>query len=296
VLAAGVFVFVLATTFTSKRHTIQDAFPDSGRPQVATGRAAEAANILLVGSDVDKPSTEPEQQLAGKPQADTIMLLHVPADRSAVYAMSILRKSLVDVPGHGRQPVNAAYAFGGSKLTVQTVENLLGVRIDHVVNVSIPGLKGLTNALGGVTIRNRTAYHSGTYTFPAGKQKLNGDQVLQYMTGGSDPQQADAQESYFRGVFDDILSAKTLLNPATVSTVVSVISPYLSVDEGFEPTYIAGLGFSLRGLHSSDIRTFRLPTRGVTQFHGVPMLELDPAGVADVGSHLKSDTLDAIAG
>lgn len=296
VLASAVFVITLASTFNSKRHTIADAFPDSGRPRVVAGQAAGAVNILMIGTDVDRPVTEIEQELAGKAQADTLMLVHIPADRLRIYVMSIPRKSVVQVAGHGRAPISTAYALGGPRLTVQTVEDLLEVRIDHVVDVSMNGLKGLTDALGGVTVENRTPFSAGGHDFSAGRQKLSGEVVPFYVTGGSDAQQLDSQEAYFSAVFDQILSAKTLLNPATISTVVSLVSPYLSVDPGFDAQYVGELGFSLRSLGRNDVHLFRLPASGVTELGGSTAVALDPAGVAAVRDHLRADTLGALVG
>jgi LCP family protein required for cell wall assembly len=296
VLASAIFVFTLAGTFNSKRHTIADAFPETGRPKALTGQVAAAVNILMIGTDVDRPVTEVEQQLVGKAQADALMLVHVPADRRGAYVMSIPRKSVVDVAGHGRRPISTAFALGGPRLTVQTVEDLLDVRIDHVVDVSMAGLRGLTDALGGVTVDNRTAFSAGAQDFPSGRQKLSGAQVSLYVTGGSDAQQLDAQEAYFHAVLDEILSANTLLNPATISTVVSLISPYLSVDPGFDAQYVGQLGFSLRDLQKSDVHFFRLPSSGVVDSNGVQAVALDATGVADVRDHLRSDTLGALVG
>ena len=301
VVAAAIFIFSLAHTYDSSRTTISDAFPvTAARPPVSTGKASGAVNILLLGTDVD--AVDPESpQMAGKRESDTVMVVHVPADRKHVYVMSILRNSLVEVPGHGPQPINAAYAYGGGKLAVQTVEGLTGVRMDHVVVLSLSGLKGLTDALGGVTITTpHPLVGKDGDVFPAGTRKLDGTQALSFIRAGDfratgDGQRATAQEAYFRGVVGNALSAKTLLDPVTISTVVSFLSPYLGADKSFDAATIGTLGFGLRGLHSNDIRIFRMPTSGVGELDGASVVKLDQAGVSRVREALRTDTLVTVA-
>src|SRR5690606_23003800 len=110
-------------------------------------------------------------------RSDTMMVIHVPADRKSIGLVSIPRDSWVQVPGHGPAKINAAFAWGGPALAVETVENLTDVRIDHVGVIDWEGFKRITDTLGGVTItipetvtdpyRKRT-WHAGT-------QKMDGE-------------------------------------------------------------------------------------------------------------------------
>ena len=81
-----------------------------------------------------------------------MMLVHIPADRASVQVMSIPRDSWVAVPGHGDAKINAAYSWGGPTLMIQTVEQLTGVRIDHIALTDFNSFVGITDALGGVEI------------------------------------------------------------------------------------------------------------------------------------------------
>ena len=295
-LVATVFVASLGRTFDSARHTIPDPFPTPRAPKPTTGPAADAVNLLLLGYDVD--AVDPETpQFVGKRQADTLMVVHIPADRRHVYVMSILRNSLVPVVGHGQQAVNAALALGGVRLQVQTVERLLGVRMDHVISASLVGTRGLTDALGGITVRNPSAFSQDGYAFQPGVVRLDGKRALAYIRGGSNSADGDitrarAQSAYVRGMLDDVFQAKTLLNPGALATSVSVLSPYLAVDQHFDSAYVAGLGLSLRGIGSADIRTFALPAPTMRRMGRANVLELDRAALAQVRRDLKNDSLD----
>jgi LCP family protein required for cell wall assembly len=295
VLAVAAFALTLSVSYDSKRHVV-DAFPATAdRPKAATGTAGGAVNLLLIGTDVD--AADPESpQFVGKREADTLMLLHIPADRSKVYAVSILRNSLVDVPGHGEQAINAAYAYGGVKLTVAATEHLLNVRVDHVVDVSLTGLRGLTDALGGVDVTTPTAFSNDGIDFPAGTSTLDGREALAYLRAGDyrakgDSTRAAAQEQYFRAVMRQVLSAKLLLDPAAMAASVSVFSPYLATDSGLDSSTIAGLGLSLRGLHSSDLVTVRVATSGAGTVDGASVLTLDRNRVRVLSEALRTDAM-----
>ena len=91
-----------------------------------------------------------------------MMLVHIPADRKGAYVTSIMRDTWLDIPGHGKAKINAAFAYGGVPLAVQTLEGLLDTRIDHVAAIDFEGFKGLTDALGGVEINNPIAFSPRT--------------------------------------------------------------------------------------------------------------------------------------
>ena len=114
-----------------------DAFPDGDRPDEQDG-----TTYLMVGSDSRGDLTEEERKELGTGNAsgqrtDTIMLLHTGDGPNLL--MSIPRDSLVEVPGHGTTKINAAYAFGGPKLLVRTIEGDTGIRIDHYVEIGFGG-------------------------------------------------------------------------------------------------------------------------------------------------------------
>lgn len=163
VIAVGilsVYTLTLANTYNDSVTKIPegDAFPKSSvRPGPVSPKLAEAQNILLLGSDTRGEVGADLDSIRGQ-RSDTIMVVHVPADSSGIQVMSIMRDNWVTIPGYGEHKINAALAFGGVPLTVQTVESLIGVRIDHVAIVDFSGFTMLTNALGGVTVDNAVPF------------------------------------------------------------------------------------------------------------------------------------------
>ena len=143
-------------------------------------------NILVLGSDVrDEETAEPGAQTTGNGRSDSIMLMRVGGGANS--RLSIARDTVVDIPGVGRQKINAAYAVGGTALAVQTVEQYTGVDINHVMIVSFEDFPRLIDAMGGITYRGgcvvsriNGGFRNGGYTLrlPAGKSHIDGKQAL----------------------------------------------------------------------------------------------------------------------
>ena len=124
--------------------------PDGARPDDQPG-----TTYLLVGSDSRAGlSKEERKELntgnAGGGRTDTIMLLHTGSGPNLL--LSIPRDSIVDIPGHGTTKINAAYAFGGAPLLVETIEQNTGIRIDDYVEIGMGGVAGLVDAVGGIEV------------------------------------------------------------------------------------------------------------------------------------------------
>ena len=166
---------------------IPGAFPaEPARPARVPGRAQ---NWLLVGSDrrADQGTTgqDAEEPLwrYGAQRADTIMLVHLPADRKRIYLVSFPRDAWTPIQGHGNAKLNAAFSFGGPPLLIATMERLTGVRVDHFAILDFEGFRSMTDALGGVTVRvARTVRDPARkVVWPAGSHHLDGARALDFV-------------------------------------------------------------------------------------------------------------------
>ena len=178
--SVGAYFLSMANVYDTQTTKIEDAFPaEASRVRAPETPAGEPApmNILVMGSDSrDKAEGSAAAAAAAgsasNQRADTLMLLHIPADRKNIYSVSLMRDLWIDIPDHGQAKINAALAYGGVPLMVQTVESLLQQRIDHVVSLDFAGFKGLTDALGGVEVNVKvpfTTVRGGkTYIFNKG--------------------------------------------------------------------------------------------------------------------------------
>ena len=294
-VVVSVFVGGLARSYDAGKDVIADPFPTGHRPAAS----ADAENILLIGSD-SRAAADPDGDRAVGGRADTLMLVHVPADRRAVHLVSIMRDSWVDVPGHGTAKINAAYAWGGVPLTVQTVEQLLDVRIDHVAEIDFGGFREMTDALGGVTVRSEQAFttRQGVH-FDQGTNRLDGEHALafvreRYAFADADHTRVRNQQAFMRGIADALLSKGTITDPRRVQDFVAATSSHLAVDPDLTFSTMVGLGWSLRDVRPSDLTTSTLPTAGGgTSPDGQSYVTLNTLAVQSLSRALRSDDVPA---
>ena len=292
-VAVGLFVTNLSTSF-DRTEKIVEAFPEETlRPAPVE---SDAQNILLLGSDT-RGAIEGSLDAAVGNRADAIMVVHIPADRENIQVMSIMRDSWVDIPGQGQAKVNAALAYGGVPLMVQTAETLIDSRVDRVALIDFEGFRGLTEALGGVVVDNPVPFTTKGFEFAQGAQELRGEQALafvreRYSFRDGDYQRVRNQQLFMKAVMDKTLTAETLANPVTVSKTVGSISPYMAVDAGFSSAYAADLGLGLRDIRSSDVKFFTMPTLGTGTANGQSIVKVDFAELETIKALFRADTLD----
>ena len=177
---AAILVAVFLLVITGITYAI---FSEDDSKTVAglTAPAMGKINILVLGAD------EREDDVG---RSDTTFVATIDTDAKKVTMLSIPRDTRVRIPGHGWDKINHAYAFGGSKLSKTSVENLLGVKIDYTVVVNINGFIRMIDAIGGVTIDidKRMQYadpyddNGGLYiNLQPGVQKLNGKTAIEYV-------------------------------------------------------------------------------------------------------------------
>ncbi|ALE92490.1 hypothetical protein AOC05_09480 [Arthrobacter alpinus] len=301
-VVSGLFVANLAHNFDANVQRLPTTFPnDVSRPVKPTqGPASNAENILLLGSDSRSDDVDlAEQGLPSNQRSDTMMWVHIPADRKNIYMISIMRDTWVTIPGHGEAKINAAMAYGGVPLVVQTVEGMFNSRIDHVAVVDFEGFKAVTDVLGGVTVNVPIPFTSthGNYTFPAGPQKMTGDQALgfvreRYAFVDGDYQRVKDQQIFLKAVLNTILTPSTLGNPITVTNLVKDVSPYVKVDQDLTAPTLAALALSLRGVRGSDVKSFTLPTLGTgTSADGQSIVLRDDAAISAIAAALANDSM-----
>jgi LCP family protein required for cell wall assembly len=235
-----------------------DAIPTSGNDQtVATGAAM---NLLLVGND--SRAALSDEQLAdlnagedSGTNTDTMILVHVPADGSKASFVSFPRDSYVQIPGHGKDKLNAAYAYGrqdapadaadsvkaaaGAQLLVQTISQLTGLRIDHYAEVDLLGFFELSGVVGGVDVNLCKAVDdrewSGAF-FPAGPQTISGADALKFVRQrhhleGGDFDRIVRQQVFLAGVLRKMLSDEVLRDLGKQQDLVQAASKALTIDD-----------------------------------------------------------------
>jgi LCP family protein required for cell wall assembly len=208
-----------------------------------TSLTSAGTNWLITGSDsraglsraqIDAMHVGFDQ---GTLNSDSIMLLHMGSGRPVL--ISIPRDSYVDIPGHGWNKMNAALAYGGASLLIQTVENATGLKIGHYMGIGFGGLVAVVDKIGGVPICLKTAIHdsySGV-NLSAGCHNLNGDQGLAFVRdrhsfATEDLQRIQDQRAFLSALLKKATSPGVYLNPFTALPFGSTAASSMSVDTG----------------------------------------------------------------
>ena len=185
--------------------------------------------ILVIGTDQRPAGThEPgaNTQDAGS-RSDTLMLWRLGGGTSR--RLSIPRDTLVPIPGHGTNKINAAYAFGGPALTIKTVDQLTGIKINHVIIINFANFPKFIDAIGGVTVKTGricseisggVANGGFTLNLAPGTHHLNGRDALTLArtrenkcnAASNDLTREGYQQQILNGIKGQLLSVHTFLH------------------------------------------------------------------------------------
>jgi LCP family protein required for cell wall assembly len=248
--------------------TRTDAIPTSGNDD--TSHTGADMNLLLVGQD-GRGDLSPAQLAelnagasdSGGLNTDTMMLVHVPADGSRASFVSFPRDSYVQIPGHGWDKLNAAYAYGytsagsgadqsqkqaaGAQLLVQTISKLTGLQIDHYAEVDLLGFFNLATVVGGVDVNLCAPVDDSRYSgavFPAGKQTISGADALKFVRQRHGLPRGDfdriiRQQVFIAGVLRKMLSDNVLLDLGKQRQLVQAAAESLTVDQSLNLLQLA---------------------------------------------------------
>ena len=267
---------------------------------IAGGEHGGAQNILVVGVDSRtdaKGNPLPPEMLrtlhsgadTGVLNSDTIMLLHVPEGGGSAVAFSIPRDSYVDIPGSGRDKINAAYpatkarvaeglvndgvrdhayieaesAKAGRAALIRAVEGLTGLAVDHYAEINLLGFYNLTTAIGGVEVCLKAPVDdelSGA-RFPAGRQTIAGAEALAFVRQRHGLPEGDLsrirrQQVFLAAVADKILSA----GPSAIGALADVARQSLVLDDGWD---VLAFARQAADIAAGNIEFVTIPTRGL---------------------------------
>ncbi|MEH3075686.1 MAG: LCP family protein [Quadrisphaera sp.] len=269
VVTGAVTAVQLARSATTVQH-LGDPFaaiPAAERPTAAPSAPSAPAspmNILVIGSDSRASDGDTDDWTRGGQRSDVLAVLHLSADRTNAQFISIPRDSWVPVPGYGTTKINAAYSYGGAALAVHTVEQLTGLRIDHVVAIDFVGFAHITDALGGVDICVPQTVTDGIGTVPAGCSTMTGEQALEYVRQrktlpGGDFDRMHRQQNWIRAVLKGVADKGLLQDPIRAASVVREVAAWVRTDDGLGDTQLVSLAWELRGLQRDKVAFLTTP-------------------------------------
>ena len=222
-LLLSLVLFLISSQFerTSPPANVAGVLDPGGFPLTS------ADNILVLGSDRrQKNSKEPGANKTGPSRSDSILLLRIGGGHAA--RLSIPRDTVTEIPGHGLQKINAAYAFGGPALSISVIKSYLGVPINHIVEVNFEDFPQLIDAMGGVDYtgdcivsRLDGGFSQGGYTLrlPKGTHHIDGRQALALARtrenlcrpNETDLQRAEHQQALFTDMKSRLLSLSSFI-------------------------------------------------------------------------------------
>jgi LCP family protein required for cell wall assembly len=256
---------------------------------------------LLAGSDGRGSGTIGQDGTLGA-RSDTIMLLQVPASGPAAL-ISLPRDTYVDVPGHGPAKLNAAFAWGGAPLLVQTVEKLTGMTVDHYVEVGFGGLENVVDAVGGVSLCSNLTVNdadSGMVWTP-GCHQVGGTAALAFARmrkadPAGDIGREQRQQQLIAAITSNVAKPSLAFQPSTQVSLIKAGTGALTVSTGSDIVDMGRLALAFRAAKGPGGITGTPPIANMDYWpgHGLgSTVQLDPAKTPAFFAAIKNGTLPA---
>jgi LCP family protein required for cell wall assembly len=222
------------------------------------------------------------------------MLVHRNALGNRLFVVSLPSNLQVELAGK----LERLHDLSGGAEVVKAIETLLGVQIDHVATIDIKGFVGMTEALGGLVVKNPHASTTPTgLHFGEGEVTLRGEEAVAFMDDESripdrDRVMAERQRSVLRALVLKVLTPETIANPVTFNNVVNQLSKYVTVDKGLTTSEMWSLATSTDVRSSSDLVAAQapiLPAEGLATDQSVSVP--DPGRTEELSAALKHDEM-----
>ena len=232
-------------------------------------------NILLVGRDVNETS-------GSHGRSDSMMLLSYNKKNGEVALTSFLRDTLVPIAGYGWNRLNAAHSFGGVGLSINTINEVFQLDIQHYVSIDFGGFIRSVDLIGGVMVRitkEEAAYLRDVFDLDikAGDVKLNGDAALKFSRirhlPGGDFSRTERQRRLLTAVIKQMFDLK---NPVESVSMMNKCLKYVKTN--LEAGTIASLINDFLSKDSADIETGAVPadkTYYMARYNGMSILKVD---------------------
>ncbi|MBA9025550.1 polyisoprenyl-teichoic acid--peptidoglycan teichoic acid transferase TagU [Peribacillus huizhouensis] len=220
--AGGAYAYSVYHSLTKAVNTMHTPIED--RP-ISEKRQKEIAyaqkepfSVLILGVD---------ERDGDSGRSDTMIVLTVNPDTNSVKMLSIPRDTRTDIIGKNKvDKINHAYAFGGVKMSMDTVENFLDIPLDYYVKINMEGFQDIVDSVGGVEVNNDLDFSYGGDHFPIGKIKLDGAEALNFSRMRYEDPRGDFGRQYrqreiIQGVINKGASFATLTNYSTIFDALS---------------------------------------------------------------------------
>lgn len=183
---AGIYIF-------TKIHSLSDNITnplDRNKSELRDKPAKEGDPMTVVLYGIDDDAQREKENLGQR--SDSIVLMSInPKDKKTVM-VSVPRDTRAEIVGKNTtEKINHAYAYGGPKMAVNSLEKLMGVPVDHYISINMDGVKTVVDEIGGVSVASNATFNTTDskkdYKFEQGKEyKMDGEEALAYMKSRKD--------------------------------------------------------------------------------------------------------------
>ncbi|WP_231038539.1 LCP family protein [Pectinatus haikarae] len=255
------FVFLIAAGCGALFAGFWDSTPDKTKQDSGMLVAADKATVMIMGVDSRHDDVG---------RSDTLMVATIDPKKNQAALLSVPRDTRVKIKGYGWDKINAAYAYGGHDLTRQTVEQFLGVPMDHYIIINMEGFQKIIDAIGGVDIdvEKRMVYSDPwddegglDINLHPGMQHMDGKTAVTYVRyrdEEGDIGRIGRQQKFMKAVMDKVLSPSIIPRiPSIIAEVFDTVKTDMSIRQ-----LLAFFG-SLQEAHNNGLKTDMVP--------GIPM-------------------------
>lgn len=285
-LGSASFVLGRVNTLLSSIKRDSTMLPASSQP--TTDEAGSPVDFVVMGADGPHDHGN----------SDVLMVAHLTATRDKLYLVSFPKDLYVGIPGHGEGRISSASELGGPQLTVETLQDLLGIDVEHAAMVDFDGFLGLCGVVGGVKVHNRLASSAEGYEFPEGDLDLMGAELLAYVRQRDglprgELDRAERQRLVLKALLLKVAAPDVLANPVTFAKLTGQLGQYVTVDHRLTDAATWQLASSLRIAGADDIVTFQAPVKGAGKAKDGGDVDLvDTSATEHLGTALRTDTMD----
>ncbi|MBL1229111.1 LCP family protein [Enterococcus sp. BWB1-3] len=200
----------------------------------------DAFSVLLMGIDTgDLGRVE-------QGRSDTMMIATVSPEKQQTTIVSIARDTYTEIVGYGTQDkINHAYAFGGASMSMDTVQKMLDIPVDHYISINMQGLKELVDAVGGITVSNTLDFSQDGYDFKVGQVELDGEKALSYSRMRyEDPNGDYGRQERQRKIVDGLArKLLTFSGAAKYKEVLDAVGEHVKTDMSFDDMKTLALNY-----------------------------------------------------
>lgn len=262
IIAGGGYAYSVYNSLTKSVETMHTPIKRESlkRPNIVTLSKQEPFSVLLLGVD---------EREGDSGRSDTMIALTINPEKQNVKMLSIPRDTRTNIIGHNTEDkINHAFAFGGVKMSMDTVEDFLNIPIDYYIKINMEGFKDMVDSVGGVTVQNELDFTYDGVHFPKGNIMLNGDDALKfsrmrYEDPNGDFGRQTRQRQIIQGIiqngasissltnYGDIFSAlsKNIQTNLTIDDMVDIQKNYRTVSKEINQLSISGEGTKINGVY-----------------------------------------------